>query len=165
MPAAMSDRNEGTMNDTIGGYGQAGLISEGPFAGWMSWGQGQDPFETLVGPFCYTVLADGTVRAAFQPEPRHLNGAGAIHGGCLMSFADFALFALAHHALKDGVNAVTLTCNSEFLGAGSLDGPVEAKGQVLRDTRSLIFVQGSLEQGGKAILAFSGVLKKIKPGS
>jgi acyl-coenzyme A thioesterase 13 len=148
---------------TPNAYGTAHTLSEGPFAGWISWGMGQDPYETLVGPFAYRVNDDQTLDIAFQPEHRHLNGAGAIHGGCLMSFADFALFAIAHHSLKAGVMAVTLTCNSEFLGAGDTEGFVIAEGEVLKETGSLIFVRGVLKQRAKPIVAFSGTLKKIKP--
>jgi acyl-coenzyme A thioesterase 13 len=151
---------DGTGNNA---YGQSYTIASGPFAGWLSWGQGQDPYETLVGPFCYRIQKGGAIQIAFQPEARHLNGARSIHGGCLMSFADFALFAIAHHNLQGGVMAVTLTCNTEFLGAGNLDGWVEARGEVLKETRSLIFVRGTLHQRGEPILAFSGTLKKIKP--
>ncbi len=144
-------------------YPAAHTVQEGPFAGWISWGQGQDPYETLVGPFAYRVHDDGLVEMAFQPEQRHLNGAGAVHGGCLMSFADFALFAIAHHSLKGGVMAVTLTCNSEFIGAADTSGWITAEGDVLKETGSLIFVRGLLKQAAKPVLAFSGTLKKIKP--
>ncbi|MFZ4602425.1 MAG: PaaI family thioesterase [Caulobacterales bacterium] len=143
-------------------YGSATLIETGPFAGWITWGLGSDPYETHCGPFCYKVEPDGRVRAAFQPAPHHLNGMGALHGGALMSFADFALFAIAHHSLV-GATAVTLTCNSEFIAAGGVEGWVEADGEVIKETRSVIFVRGTLRQNGKALLAFSGVLKKLAP--
>lgn len=145
-------------------YGHPIILTEGPFAGWMTWGGGQDPFETLLGPFCYKVEEDGRIRAAFQPQRHHLNGGNALHGGALMSFADFALFAIAHHSLiPAGQHAVTLSFNSEFLSAGGIDAPVEAVGEVMKETGSVIFVQGRLVQAGRPLLAFSGVLKKIKP--
>jgi acyl-coenzyme A thioesterase 13 len=136
------------------------VLTEGPFAGWTTWSNGADPYETAIGPFCFRVGDDGAALSAFEPKPHHLNGGGTIHGGALMSFADFALFAIAHNALR-GVKAVTLTCNSEFIGAGNLDGNVEARGEVLRETRSLIFVRGLVTQGSRPLLAFSGTLKKI----
>ena len=136
------------------------LLTEGPFAGWMTWSRHGDQYETLLGPFCFK-MADEKVRCAFQPRPDHLNIGGKIHGGALMSFADFSLFCFAHKALADGVKAVTLTCNCEFLSAGELDGWIEAEGEVLRETRSLIFVRGLITQRGRAVLAFSGALKKI----
>lgn len=134
-------------------------VKDGPFAGWTTWSAGSDPYETAIGPFCFRV-EDGATRCGFEPKPHHLNGGGTIHGGCLMSFADFALFAIAHNALT-GAKAVTLTCNSEFIGAGTMGGVVEATGEVLRETRSLIFVRGLVTQASRPLLAFSGTLKKI----
>jgi len=135
------------------------VVQSGAFAGWSTWGEGSDPYETYIGPFYFRV-EDGTVRCAFEPRPNHLNNSRAIHGGALMSFADFSLFAIAHNALR-GARAVTLTCNSEFIGAGALDAVVEASGELLRETRSLVFVRGLVTQAGRPLLAFSGTLKKI----
>jgi uncharacterized protein (TIGR00369 family) len=134
-------------------------LTEGPFAGWSTWSAGSDPYETTIGPF-YFRHDEGRIRCAFQPRREHLNGGGTIHGGALMSFADFSLFAIAHKALE-GVDAVTLTCNSEFVGAGSLGGTVEAEGEVIREGRSVIFVRGLVTQASRPLLSFSGTLKKI----
>lgn len=144
-----------------GGYGAPVELTDGPFKGWLTWGDGRDPFETLVGPLVFKSEPDGRSRAAFLPDRKHLNGGGVIHGGALMSFADFALFGLAHEALK-GAFAVTVTFNAEFVGAGQSGAVVEAEGRVIKQTKSLVFVQGVLMQGGAPILAFSGTLKKIK---
>ncbi|MGD9968730.1 MAG: PaaI family thioesterase [Hyphomonadaceae bacterium] len=139
--------------------GGAVVVNEGPFAGWITWGLGGDPYETAVGPF-YFRGGDGPARCAFQPRRDHLNGGGTIHGGALMSFADFALFAIAYKSLES-THAVTLTCHSEFVGAGTLDGLVEAEGEVIRDTRSIIFVRGLVTQASRPLLSFSGTLKKM----
>lgn len=142
----------------LGAYSAPVVMREGPFAGWMTWGNGSDPFETHAGPFYFRKQDDGRYSAAFQPEPRHLNGGGALHGGLLMTFADFSLFALAFDAMT-GVHGVTLTFNSEFVGAGDLDGWVEAQGAVIRRARSVVFVQGQLLQRARPLLAFSGTIK------
>jgi uncharacterized protein (TIGR00369 family) len=134
-------------------------LTEGPFAGWTTWSGGSDPYETLIGPF-YFRQEDGRARCVFEPKAHHLNGGGAIHGGCLMSFADFSLFAIAHNALRD-VRAVTMTFNSEFIGAGGRDEWVEARGEVVRDTRSVVFIRGIVTQAERPLLSFSGTLKKI----
>lgn len=152
------------MNNAAEPYGKPTVLSEGPFAGWTTWGGGADPFETHIGPLCFKVETDGRVRTGFRPLRHHLNGGGAIHGGALMSFADFSLFAIAHNALQ-GAHAVTLTCNSEFIGAGDLNGIVEGTGEVLRNARSVVFVRGVITQASRPLLAFSGTLKKINPGS
>lgn len=141
-------------------YGRPSIVTEGPFAGWTTWGKGADPYESLIGPFCSKV-ENGIARGAFQPLQHHLNGGGSIHGGALMSFADFSLFMIAHNALAGGVKAVTLTCNCEFIRAGTLEGWVESSGEVLRTTRSMVFVRGLITQRAQPVLAFSGALKKI----
>lgn len=139
------------------------ILKEGRLAGWSTWSDGGDPYETANGPFCFRVEGE-RVRCAFEPRREHLNGSGAIHGGALMSFADFALFCIAQRELADQ-RAVTLTCNSEFLRAGSLDGLVETEGEVLRATRTLIFVRGLVTQLSHPLLAFSGTLKKMETRS
>lgn len=142
-------------------WGRTTVLTEGPFAGWRTWAGPQgDPFETYVGPLCYRIEEDGRVRCAFQPRPEHLNGGGFLHGGALMTFADFSLFAIAHSAMQNA-SAVTLTMNSEFIAGGGLDGWVEAEGEVVKETRSLVFVRGLLKQNGKVLFAYSGTLKKI----
>jgi uncharacterized protein (TIGR00369 family) len=135
------------------------ILVDGPFAGWTSWSRGGDAFETLIGPFCFR-LDDARVRCAFQPRAEHLNTGGAVHGGALMSFADFSLFAIAHNALR-GQPAVTISCNCEFLSAGGVENWIEAGGEVLRETGSLVFARGIVTQGQRPLLAFSGTLKKI----
>lgn len=142
-------------------YGTPVALTEGPLAGWMTWGVGLDPYETHLGPFCFREIG-GRVQCAFIPRREHLNGGGAVHGGALMGFADFALFAIANRALK-GEHAVTLTFNSEFVSAGDLDGMIEAEGDVLRNARSVVFVRGIIRQRDTTLLAFSGTLKKITP--
>ncbi|MBI3438605.1 MAG: PaaI family thioesterase [Proteobacteria bacterium] len=135
------------------------VVSEGPFRGWLTWGAGEDPFETAIGPFCFRG-AGPDVTCAFEPKRSHLNGGGTIHGGALMSFADFCLFAIGHEALA-GAKAVTVAFHCEFLAPGGLDETIEARGEVLRATRSLVFVRGLITQGRRSLLAFSGTLKKI----
>ncbi|WP_286828176.1 MULTISPECIES: PaaI family thioesterase [Kordiimonas] len=129
-------------------------------AGYRTWGD-VDPFEDLIGPFYLKDNGDGTHRSAFVAEAeRHCNAGGMLHGGLLMSFADFALFAIAKEAL--GGFGVTVAFNSEFVSAGQAGELVEATGEITRDTRSLIFVRGKIFSGDRTIMAFSGIIKKVK---
>jgi len=143
-------------------YGRATAFPDGPLKGWLTWSMGQDPYETYNGPFGFRPEPDGAGLSAFAPQPHHLNGSGAIHGGALMTFADFALFSIAHNALKGDVQTVTLTMNAEFVGAGSLDGLIEARGEVVRETGGLVFVRGLITQRGAPLLSFSGTLRKLR---
>lgn len=128
--------------------------------GYHVWGD-LDPFENLIGPFYMKENGDGTYKSAFVAEAeRHCNNGGALHGGLLMSFADFALFAIAKDAL-DGP-CVTVGFNSEFVSAGQAGTLVEASGEIMRATRSLLFVRGQIFSGDTIIMTFSGILKRVK---
>ncbi len=67
-------------------------VQEGRWAGWQLWDT--EPFQQFAGPF-YSRSTDDAVLSAFEVEARHLNGAGGAHGGWLMTFADYALFAFS----------------------------------------------------------------------
>jgi acyl-coenzyme A thioesterase PaaI-like protein len=78
-----------------------------------------------------------------------------------MAFADFALFWIARDELG-GTGAVTASCNSEFLDAAKMGELIEATGEVLRSTGSMIFVRGLISAERRPLLSFSAILKKIR---
>ena len=129
--------------------------------GWTKWGT-TEPFEDHVGPFFMKLDHEGGQHlSAFVCEKRHLNGGNFLHGGMLMSFADYALFVIAHDALE-GEHSVTVSCQTDFLkGASPLGECVYAKGEVMRNTRSMIFVRGEIFVGDDTLATFNGILKKI----
>jgi uncharacterized protein (TIGR00369 family) len=135
------------------------VVSDGEWAGWTQFTA--DPFEEHAGPFFYRREDDGAIRCAMRVEHNHLNGGHFVHGGALMTFADYCLFALALDALSGGA-AVTATFNSEFIASVGSGALVECTGEVLRSTRHLIFVRGLMQSGGEPIFAFSGTLKRIR---
>lgn len=127
--------------------------------GYRTWGN-VDAFEDLIGPFYFKKLDNGLFHSVFVSENRHLNGGGNLHGGLLMSFADFAMFVIAKDHL-DG-DAVTLGFNSEFISAGAAGTLIEASGEVTKATGSLLFVRGKIFSAENTIMTFSGILKKIR---
>jgi uncharacterized protein (TIGR00369 family) len=134
-------------------------VAEGEFAGWYYWPG--DRYEVHSGPFYFRRDEDGRTRCAFRVEAKHLNGGGTTHGGCLLTFADYSLFAIGREALA-GSRGVTISLNSEFVGPAVEGDLVEATGEVIRAGGSLIFLRGTLTANGKPALNFSGVIKKIR---
>jgi len=133
-------------------------VTEGPWAGWRTWMH--DAWETEGGPFYYRVQPDGTVACRFIVEKKHLNGGGAVHGGCLMTFADYACFAIAEEAVGD--RAVSVNLSGDFLSAGFEGETREATGEVTRAGGRLIYVRGIVKKlDGKAVLSFTSVLSKV----
>ncbi len=119
-----------------------------------------EPFEVLVGPFYMKEQEDGTFKSAFVAEKKHTNAMGVVHGGLLMSFADFSLFSIARNKV-DG-DCVTVGFNSEFVSSGKIGDLVESSGEVIRATRSLLFVRGTVYSGDNTLMSFSGILKRLK---
>jgi len=138
------------------------VVTEGEWAGWSIWA-GTDPFEDHAGPF-YFKEENGKARCAFRAEKKHMNGGGFMHGGCIMTFADFCLFVIAREALH-GSRSVTATFNGEFVGAVPPGALVECTGEVVKAGRSMVFVRGLITTGEEPVMSFSAVIKKTKPRS
>jgi uncharacterized protein (TIGR00369 family) len=140
-------------------------VTDGEWAGWSGY-PGGDPFEDLAGPF-YFRERDGEPVCAFRAERRHMNGGGFMHGGCAMTFADFALFVIARRAIG-GAATVTATFNAELVGTAREGDLVECTGEVVKAGRSMVFVRGlivNVSDGGAPMMSFSSVLKKTGPRS
>jgi acyl-coenzyme A thioesterase PaaI-like protein len=132
--------------------------TEGEFAGWRTWIR--DNFETHSGPFYHRMDENGRIQCAFRVGKKHLNGAGNVHGGCFMTFADYCLFALASPELQGQGVTVGFAC--EFLDAAREGELVECDGEVTRAGGSLIFLRGTLRSGTRILFTFSGTIKRVK---
>ncbi len=132
--------------------------TEGEFAGWWTWTR--DSFEAHNGPFWHREDETGATRCVFRLQRKHLNGSGAAHGGCLMTFADYCLFAIANKALMTD-RGVTLSFNADFIDAAYEGELIEGHGQVVRAGRSIIFVRGTLTTAARTVMTFSGTIKRI----
>ena len=112
--------------------------------GWKLW-QATDPtrFNSQLGPL--SVRLDGEIaRVRMTPERRHSNLRDHVHGGALLGFIDVAMFAACRGfgVLTAGA-AVTLDLSTQFIGGGSVDHPIEAQVELLRDLCDTM-VSGSL---------------------
>jgi len=132
--------------------------TEGEFAGWRTWSR--DNFETHSGPFWHRLEDDGTIRCAFRVDKKHLNGAGNVHGGCLMAFADYCLFGISGPILHGPGVTVAFSC--EFLDAAREGELIEGTGTITRAGGSLIFLRGQLKSGERLVFTFSGTIKRVK---
>lgn len=138
----------------------AGVVAQdGPFKGWTTWPH--DSFESHAGPFYARRDEAGVVTCRFLAEKRHINGGGSVHGGCLLTFADFAVFAIAEDTIAG--RAVTINLSGDFLGPGQLGDIIEATGEVTRAGGRIIYVRGLITANGRPCLSYSSVITRIKP--
>jgi uncharacterized protein (TIGR00369 family) len=127
-----------------------------------------DPFEDHTGPFYFRLDGDArakdSVHCVLPTEPRHANYAGGVHGGAVLTFADYALCLVAGRAADGGSNssfAMTVSIAVEFLNAGRIGPPLEARGEPLQVTGRLAFARGGITQEGRIVALWSGVCRHI----
>jgi uncharacterized protein (TIGR00369 family) len=145
-------------NEGVGEGSGLVAINEGEWAGWSTWAS--DAFEQRAGPFYERADEKGERVSAFRAERRHLNGAGFMHGGCLMTFADSALFTIARDALG-GAHGVTMNLSGDFLDAAGEGQLLEARGEVTRAGGKTIYVRGIVTADTRPVLSFTGIIRKI----
>ena len=118
-----------------------------------------DTFSAHAGPYYFR--EDGSAGIGFVPEKHHLNLAGVIHGGALLTLADMSLFDICFR--KVGMfNGLTVTLNSEFVGAGKPGSFVMATGDLIKAGGSLLFARGLISSEGETLMTFSGTLKRLR---
>jgi uncharacterized protein (TIGR00369 family) len=134
-------------------------IESGPWAGWRTWPK--DIFETNTGPFYTRREADGRLVSVFIAEQRHMNGGGFMHGGCMLTFADYACFAIYSEEAGGGAG-VTVNLSGDFLSPVSVGDRLEAVGEVTRAGGRLIYVRGLITTNGKPCLSFTSVITRVR---
>ena len=112
------------------------------------------------GPL-YVRRADGRVWMGFRVEPRHTNPAGICHGGMMATFCDMLLPVTAFMRTESlhGRFLPTVSLQIDYLAPAPLGAWVQGEAQVLRITRTLLFMQGLVSADGETAARVSGVFK------
>ncbi len=116
-------------------------------------------FIGLVGPF-WTRRSGDSYRYAFLAEPKHHNRRGIVQGGMLMTFADRAMGMTCWYANERQPQA-TVQLDVHFIDAVQIGEFVEARCEVVRRTRSLIFMSAELVVGSRVVATAKGVWKTL----
>lgn len=118
-------------------------------------------FIDLVGPLFSRREASGLRAFALTAEQKHANLIGLVHGGMLMTLADRALGVAAWDA-AGGLPCVTVQFDMQFLSSVKLGEFVTLSPVLVRKTRSLVFLRGVLEVGGREVAAATGIWKILE---
>jgi len=85
--------------------------------------------------------------------PRHFtNSLGTAHGGVIMSLLDVALCTAARTLHPDSTGVVTIDMTTSFIGGGKGDRLI-AEARVLKDGRSMTFVEGEAKNADGSLVA------------
>lgn len=114
-----------------------------------------DNYSMLVGPFLER--ADGEpCRIAIATDERHRNRNGTVHGGVLLTLADKAVALAARHGREDWLMA-TVQLSHQFIRRVMVGDFVEARGETVQTTSSLIFVNTVITVRGAPVGSASGI--------
>ena len=108
-------------------------------------------------------LGEGTARLSLPVEAHLKNSLGTAHGGVIMSLLDVAMCTAARTLHPDSIGVVTIDLSTSFIGGAS--GPkLLAEARVLKDGRSMIFVEGEAknEDGSLVAKAIATVRVRLK---
>jgi uncharacterized protein (TIGR00369 family) len=93
---------------------------------------------------------DGTARLVLDVEDRHLNPAGAVHGGLLATLVDTTMGAAVKSAVEDEAPA-TSQLTVTYLRPGK-PGRLEVSARVGKRGDSLTVCEADVEQDGKTLV-------------
>lgn len=97
-------------------------------------------------------LGEGTARLS-MPLPEHFtNSLGTAHGGIILSLLDVALCTAARTLHPDSMGVITIDMSTSFIGGGSGDRLI-AEARVLRDARSMTFVEAEAKNADGSLVA------------
>jgi len=123
-----------------------------PAAGWER--VKAHNFGELIGP----VWRKGDGLFGIVTADKHRNHRSMLHGGVLMSFADQAMGMTGRRRTGDKPHA-TIEMNMKFIAGVKIGDFVEAHCEVVRETRSVLFIESKLKVGDRVVASASGIWK------
>jgi acyl-coenzyme A thioesterase PaaI-like protein len=124
--------------------------------GWDERAAGS-PFGELIGPN-WEKEENGVTRYGFTVERKHLNRSDGLHGGMISAFLDMALARTIARATKQP-RIATIRLGVDFVDVARVGEFVEVRAEIIRSTRSLVFIRGTLLCAERVIATADGLWK------
>lgn len=127
---------------------------------------GTYPMPPMLGTLSF-ILAEadyGRVLFTGEPQARHYNPIGSVHGGFAMTLLDSALACAIHSTLKQGESYTTLEIKVNLVRPLTKDtGPVRAEGRLIHRGRTLGTSEGDIKDAGGKLYAHATTTCMIFP--
>ncbi|WP_344868413.1 PaaI family thioesterase [Comamonas faecalis] len=101
--------------------------------------------------WAYAILADEA----------HLNPAGVVHGGALLTLLDHAISSVAWEACGR-LPCLTLQLDTHFIGSVRAGQLAQAGARLVRRTGSLAFLRGEVTVEGETVLTAQALMKVVR---
>lgn len=117
-------------------------------------------FMRMVGPLWRKGFGR-EVRFGLLPEAKHGNHRNIVHGGMLMTLADYGLGSYMAEIVGNQ-NQVTIQLDVQFNSPAILGEFLEVKTEMTRQTSQLFFLRGLIMSGERVVVSASGIWKSVK---
>ena len=118
------------------------------------------PFHQTMGPM-YFKPVDGGMTVGLRVQDKHRNRGPMMHGGMVCTLADVASHWAARHAKHPPAIMLTTGLNVSLMGNAAPGEWVEARVQVLRAGRSIVFTDCHITCGGRAVAQASAQFQVV----
>ena len=115
-------------------------------------------FMKHLGGLSFRKIDDNNYEFSGKIQDVHLNTGGIAHGGYLATIADAGM-GTAAHMIASGKRCVTINLEIKFLSAGKLGDDLTGKVQILKKTKTLIFVNCIISNSKEILSSASGTWK------
>ena len=93
-----------------------------------------------------------------EVKEMHLNTGKIAHGGFLSTIADTGMGTAAHRVAGDR-RCVTINLDVKFISAGQLGDKLKGKVEILKKTKTLVFINCKISNDKEIIVSASGTWK------
>lgn len=127
---------------------------------------GQYPAPPIAQTLGFSLTAVDEGRAVFSGEPqlRHYNPIGSVHGGFAMTLLDSALACAIHTTLAKGESYTTLEIKVNLVRPLTQEtGPVRAEGRLIHRGRTLATSEGDIKDAAGKLYAHATTTCMIFP--
>ena len=115
-------------------------------------------FMKHLGGLSFKKIDDDNYEFSGKIQDMHLNTGGIAHGGYLATIADAGM-GTAAHMIASGKRCVTINLEIKFLSPGKLGDDLTGKVQILKKTKTLIFINCIISNSKGIVSSASGTWK------
>ncbi len=115
-------------------------------------------FMKHLGGLNFRKIEENNFEFSVEIKEMHLNTGGIAHGGFLATIADAGM-GTAAHMISENKRCVTINLEIKFLSAGKLGDDLIGKVQILKKTKTLIFINCIMSNSKEIVSSASGTWK------
>lgn len=111
------------------------------------------------GGFQFREVSDTEFEFRATVQDFHLNSGGITHGGFIMSLMDSGLGTAVYRSLGANTRIATISLDVKFIAPSNAGDVLLGSAEILRRTRSMVFVRGDLYRGKHLVATADGIWK------